>query len=162
MLVRSFDVGSQTEGIVADDEQAALYVGEEAVGIWRYGAEPDAGTARVQVDSTSGGHLTADVEGLAIYHASDGTGYLLASSQGSSEFVVYERQGGNDYVMTFEVGSGGGIDGVSGTDGIDVINVDLGPSFPMGAFAAQDNTQRLRVTRTTSSCRGTRSPARGP
>ena len=32
--------------------------------------------------------MTADVEGLAIYHAGDGSGYLLASSQGSSEFVA--------------------------------------------------------------------------
>ena len=140
VLVRSFDVGTQTEGMVADDELAALYVGEENVGIWRYDAEPDAGTGRVQVDSTDGGHLVADVEGLTIYHAGDGSGYLLASSQGSSEFVVYERQAGNEYVMTFEIGSGDGIDAVSGTDGIDVINVDLGPSFPLGAFAAQDDS----------------------
>lgn len=138
-LVRSFDVGSQTEGIVADDETAALYIGEEDVGIWRYDAEPDAGTSRVQVDGTRGGHLTADVEGLAIYHAGDGSGYLLASSQGSSEFVIYERRGSNDHVMTFQVGAGDGIDPVSGTDGIDVTNVDLGPLFPTGAFAAQDN-----------------------
>lgn len=140
VLVRSFNVGSQTEGMVADDEQAALYVGEENVGIWRYGAEPGAGTDRTQVDSTSGGHLTADVEGLAIYFAGNGGGYLLASSQGSSEFVVYERSLGNAYVMTFEIGSGNGIDSVSGTDGIDVISVDLGPSFPLGAFVAQDDS----------------------
>ena len=39
--VRSFDVGSQTEGMVADDQLGYLYVGEEDVGIWRYGAEPN-------------------------------------------------------------------------------------------------------------------------
>jgi 3-phytase len=141
VLVRSFGVGSQTEGMAADDELGWLYVGEEAEGIWRYGAEPDAGTQRTQVDSTgSQGHLTADVEGLAIYYAAGGTGYLLASSQGSSEFTVYRRQGENDYVMTFEVTGAGGIDDVSGTDGIDVCNVALGQVFPLGVFVAQDNS----------------------
>ncbi len=74
VLVRSFSVGSQTEGMVADDEAGWLYVGEEHVAIWRYGAEPDAGNDRVQVDSTSGGQLTADIEGLTIYYTGDGEG----------------------------------------------------------------------------------------
>jgi 3-phytase len=140
ILVRSFSVGSQTEGMAADDELGRLYVGEEAVGIWRYGAEPDAGSRRIQVDSTGEqGHLTADVEGLAIYHAGNGRGYLLASSQGSSQFTVYERQGSNDYLMTFEIAGREGIDDVSGTDGIDVSNAALGPAFPGGVFVAQDN-----------------------
>jgi 3-phytase len=139
VLVRRFSVGTQTEGMVADDELGRLYVGEEDVGIWRYGAEPDAGSQRFQVDSTDEpGHLVADVEGLAIYHARRGTGYLLASSQGASRFTVYERQGNNKYVMTFEVVGGQEIDGVSGTDGIAVSNAALGARFPQGVFVAQD------------------------
>ncbi|MBF8284011.1 MAG: 3-phytase, partial [Anaerolineales bacterium] len=83
--VRAFDVGSPTEGCVADDEFARFYVGEQTVGIWRYGAEPEAGATRTSVDATGpAGHLTADVEGLTLYYASDGSGYLIASSQGSS------------------------------------------------------------------------------
>jgi len=140
-LVREFDVGTQTEGCVADDELGNLYIGEENVGIWKYGAEPQDGSTRTKVDSTgSGGHLSADVEGLTIYHASDGKGYLIASSQGASEFVVYEREGNNSYLATFEIVGDGTIDGVSDTDGIDVINVPLGPAFPHGLFVAQDNT----------------------
>ncbi|MHC4209073.1 MAG: phytase [Planctomycetota bacterium] len=138
-LVRSFSVGSQTEGMVADDELGRLYVSEEDVGIWCYGAEPDSGTQRTLVDSTGDqGHLTADVEGLTIYYAGDGTGYLIASSQGSGQFAVYRRRGHNDYIMTFEVVGGAGIDDVSGTDGIDVCNLGLGSAFPLGVFVAQD------------------------
>ena len=33
LLVRSFDVGTQTEGSVADDERGVFYIGEEDVGI---------------------------------------------------------------------------------------------------------------------------------
>jgi hypothetical protein len=42
-LVRTFQVGSQSEGCVADDALRRLYISEENVGIWRYGAEPGAG-----------------------------------------------------------------------------------------------------------------------
>ncbi|MHC4220067.1 MAG: phytase, partial [Planctomycetota bacterium] len=129
-----------TEGMVADDELGWLYVGEEAVGIWRYGAEPGDGTSRTSVDTTGGGNLTADVEGLTLYYASDSTGYLIASSQGSDDFAIYKREGNNDYVKNFDIVSGGGIDGVSGTDGIDVSNAALGSTFPSGVFIAQDNS----------------------
>jgi 3-phytase len=137
--VRSFSVGSSTEGCVADDKLGHFYIGEEGVGIWKYGAEPDAGTERTLVDSTgSAGHLVADVEGLTISYSANGTGYLIASSQGNSSFVVYKREGSNDYVKTFKIEPGNGIDGVEDTDGIDVTTMDLGPDFPSGVFVAQD------------------------
>jgi 3-phytase len=84
------------------------------------------------------GDLTeADIEGLAIYYRGGG-GYLLASSQGSDEFVVYERGGTNAYVTTFSVDARA-VDGVSHTDGIDVTNAALGAAFPDGLFVAQDD-----------------------
>ena len=138
-LVREFDVGSQTEGCVADDPAARFYVGEEAVAIWRYGAEPGDGETRVQVDTTDvGGHLVADVEGLTLYTAQGGEGYLIASSQGADAYVLYERAGSNAYVGTFQIVDGATIDGTSGTDGIDVSNAPLGAAFPFGVFVAQD------------------------
>ena len=63
--VRDMQVGSQAEGCVADDELGWLYVGEEDMGLWKYGAEPGAGTERTAVDRTEGGNLTADVEGMS-------------------------------------------------------------------------------------------------
>ncbi len=143
--MRSFAVGpiapgSITEGCVADDELGHVYIAEEQVGIWKYGAEPGSGTARTQVDRTgSGGHLTADVEGLTIAYTGNGTGYLIASSQGNSTFVMYQREAHNAYVKTFAIGAGNAIDGVSGTDGIDVTTANLGPAFPYGVFVAQDD-----------------------
>ena len=137
--VRSFSVGSQTEGCVVDDQLGHFYIGEETVGIWKYGAEPNAGAERTLVDSTgSTGHLVADVEGLTISYGPNGTGYLLASSQGNDSFVAYKREGSNDYVKTFKIEPGNGIDGVQETDGIDVTTMDLGPDFPSGVFVAQD------------------------
>ena len=138
-LVRTFTVGYQTEGCVADDEVGALYIASEEVGIWKYGAEPDAGTNRLLIDAVGAGRLTADVEGLTIYYAKDGGGYLIASSQGSNQFVVYQRGGANAYVMTFSIEASPLVDKVAHTDGIDVLNVPLGPAFPFGVFVAQDD-----------------------
>jgi 3-phytase len=136
--VRAFAVGSQTEGCVADDALGRFYIGEEAVGIWRYGAEPGDGDTRTLVDSADQrGHLTSNVEGLALVHGADGSGYLVASSQGSSTYALY-RRGDNAYVGSFAIGDGNGIDAVSDTDGIDATTASLGPAFPQGLFVAQD------------------------
>ncbi len=136
-LVRSFAVGSLAEGCVADDGLAHLYIGEEDRGIWKYGAEPGDGDRRALVDK-AGAHFKPDVEGLAIYYAADGTGYLIASSQGNNTYVIYRREGSNDYVATFRIVGSRGVDGVSETDGIDVVSFGLGPAFPKGFFIAQD------------------------
>jgi len=138
--VREFDVGSQVEGCVGDDALGKFYIGEEDVALWMYGAEPADGDARVRIDKTgAGGHLTADIEGLAIYDAGGGRGYLLASSQGSNTFVVYDRAGTHAYVGTFRIADGA-VDGVNDTDGIEVTSAALGPAFPKGLFVAQDGS----------------------
>jgi 3-phytase len=139
-LVRSFNIGWITEGCVADDDHAVLYIADEEMGIWKYGAEPGAGDSRVLVDAIRpGGPLQADIEGLTLYYANQGEGYLIASSQGSDAFVVYERTGTNRYVATFQIAESEKVDGVTRTDGIDVISAALGRTFPMGVFIAQDD-----------------------
>ncbi|HEU5099664.1 MAG TPA: phytase [Roseiflexaceae bacterium] len=136
--VRAFAVGSQTEGCVADDQLGRLYIAEEAVGIWRYGAEPGDGDARVSVDTAgAAGHLVSNIEGLALALGEDKGGYLIASSQGSSSYALYRRDD-NAYVGSFAIGAGDGVDGVSDTDGIEVTAANLGPAFPHGVFVAQD------------------------
>lgn len=138
--VRSFAVGSQTEGCVADDELGDLYIGEEARGIWKYRAESDAGAERNRVDSTgAGGHLEAEVEGLAIVSGPARSGYLVASSQGNSSFAVYRRED-NEYVKTFTIQGADGIDDVEETDGIEVTTYDLGGAFPAGLLVAHDGS----------------------
>ncbi len=135
--VRTLQLDSVTEGCVADDALGRLYLAQEDVAIWRYRAEPNAGAARVEVDSI-GAHLAADIEGLAIYAPRRGAGYLIASSQGSDSFAVYRRAGSNAYAMSFRVVSGQ-VDGVTHTDGIAVAARRLGPRFRTGVFVAQDD-----------------------
>jgi 3-phytase len=133
--------GSPVENCVADDELQTLYVSEQGVAIWRYGAEPSASTAtRASVDvPVPTGHFTADVEGLALVPTGTGVGYLLASSQGSDAFEVYRREGNNEFVREFHITDGTAVDGCSKTDGIEAVNANLGPAFPDGLFVCQDN-----------------------
>lgn len=139
-LVRSFDVGSQLEGCVADDEFGRLYIGEENVGIWEYSAGPDAGDDRSLVARVGDeGPLVAEVEGLTIAYGQNGSGYLIASSQGNDTFAVFERASPHDFVLSFSIVDGEEIDGVTETDGIDVTTADLGGKFPSGVFVAQDD-----------------------
>ncbi|WP_246628118.1 phytase [Paenibacillus oenotherae] len=138
-LVRSFQLGSQSEGIVADDEYGKMYIAEEDIGIWKYAAEPNGGSNGVQIAAIDNQKLTADVEGLTIYYGEDGEGYLIASSQGSSSYAIYDRENANPYLGSFTIEDGDETDGTSETDGIDVLNYDLGDEFSEGLFVAQDD-----------------------
>ena len=137
--VRSFDLGSIAEGCVADDATGSLFIAEEGVGIWRLAADPALGDMRTLIDKTEGGHLTADVEGLALYDGPNRSGYLIASSQGDDRFAVYERTEDNAYVGSFTIGAGNGIDPVTGTDGLEVSSVPMGAEFPGGLLVVQDD-----------------------
>jgi len=83
---------AQTEGMVADQEMGFVYIGQEDVGIWKFDAEPNGSNVGKLVDKVKfegGQNLTDDAEGLTIYYGKNGTGYLLASSQGDNSFAVY-------------------------------------------------------------------------
>jgi len=142
--VREFEVGSEAEGCVADDEKKRLYVSEEKVGLWRYGAEPGTGSKRTLIDSVQpDGHLVYDVEGVTLVDRADGTGYIIASAQNGAQpkasyFVVYDRLT-NDYISSFRVTDGDKADGCSRTDGITAYAGDLGAAFPKGIFVCQDH-----------------------
>jgi 3-phytase len=136
-LVRSLKFSSVTEGCAVDDQHQALYVSQEDVALWRLSAEPAGGSAMTQVAAVNGSVLTADLEGLGIYDRGGGSGYLIASSQGSDDYAVFDRQSGA-YRGRFRIADAG-IDGVTHTDGIDVTSSGLGAAYPGGLFVAQDD-----------------------
>ena len=137
--VRSFKVGSLVEGCTADDDLGFFYLGEETVGIWKFGAEPDAGKEGKLIARVGESGLTADVEGLTIYYATQGRGYLIASSQGNNTFKVYERGGENRYLLTVDP-KAGRIDDVNDTDGICVTSCPTTKQFSQGVFVVQDGS----------------------
>ncbi len=138
-LVRSFSVETQTEGMVADDSVAVLYLGEENAGIYKFDAEPGGSNEgkMIALSSEENENIKYDIEGLTIYATDSVNGYLIASSQGNYSYAVFERQGDNKYLGSFRIADGE-IDGVEETDGIDVTNIPLGKNYPKGMFVVQD------------------------
>ena len=137
--VRGWPLGRSTGGCVADDETGRLFVSEEKSGIWRYAAEPDGSPLdRKQVDRVGGGHLVADVEGLAVVTQPGRQGLLLASSQGDNSFAIYRRGQDHAWVGQREVVDGATADGCSATNGIEAVAANLGSDFPDGIFICQD------------------------
>src|SRR5262249_10513175 len=98
--------------------------------------EPGGGSARRAVAHVGEHGLTADVEGLTLYYARDGKGYLLASSQGASTLNVYERSGDHAYVATIDP-KPGATDDVAHSDGLDVTNERPSPRSPRGLLVVQ-------------------------
>ena len=120
--VNSF--GQSYWAIPDDDEFACAY---------NPNGEPAPGTI-VAAGRTRFGrqHLVADREGLTLYYAENGAGYLIVASQGNSTLHVFAREGNNRYIGGFRV------QGVTETDGLAVINVPLSRQFPSGLLVVHN------------------------
>lgn len=85
-----------------------------------------------------------DREGLGIYDAGGGTGYIVSADQlpGESVFHVYRREGEpgrpHDHSATLLSFTGG----ADGTDCLDVTSATLGPEFPGGLVVAMNAASR--------------------
>ncbi len=90
------------------------------------------------MDSPNG--IKADIEGVEIWAGPDGRGFIVLSNQGADNYAVYRREGDNAYVGSFHIVADPdrGIDGVSETDGLDVVSAPLGAKFPDGLLVVQD------------------------
>jgi myo-inositol-hexaphosphate 3-phosphohydrolase len=145
-LVRQMLLHGPTEGLVADDFYGRLYVAQEDIGgVARYGAEPGDPITSTFIDTTvdnptDPGHIVQDAKGLSMYYGKDGAGYIILASQGGNSFDVYDR-GDNAWKGEFAIVDCPqyGTDKVTAIDGQDVTNVNLGPAFPEGMLATQDD-----------------------
>jgi len=135
-LVRTMKLGTQSEGCVADDRTGQLYVAEEDVGIWRFGAQKTASVKPLSVAKADSRRLFADAEGLAIAAEGAKGGYLVASSQGDSAYALWSLPD-LKYKGRFRITPNGAIGGTSDTDGIEITTATL-PGFPGGLMIAQD------------------------
>ncbi|OXM56245.1 hydrolase [Amycolatopsis thailandensis] len=158
------DERPQLEGSVLDVEHRVLHTAQEDVGIWRIPVD-DHGFGRPELidkvrsfgapqrfdevteecvadgpDPGFGGKwLVADAEGLAL-----ADGKLLASSQGDSRFVVYDRAGLPR--RDFRIVAGRGTDSVEHSDGAAITTRPLGPLYPHGLLVVHDGERRPAAT----------------
>jgi 3-phytase len=147
-LVREFRfrIGAPTahaEGLVVDPLTRRLYLAQEDVGIYKVDLD-NLGTAPVVElgerelwQTVALPYLTADIEGLALLPTGPDSGYLVASSQGSNTFAVYERRSLTLVGVVSVVGSAT-IDGSEECDGLDITPHPWGPSFPHGVMIVHD------------------------
>ena len=139
-LVRSFKLGTPIEGMVADDENQSLFIAEEFSGIWKFAADPDAGTIGEKIVGNNGSenrNTPSDQEGLAIYYLPDNAGYLVVSNQGNNNFNIYERNTPHNYLGNFRIVDGI-VDGAEETDGVEIYSYALNQDFKHGLMVVQD------------------------
>ena len=139
-LLREFVVPNQPEGCVADDEQGILFLGVEIEGVRTVPADSSLPAMLETLVDIDGDILVADVEGMDLYLAEDGQGYLVVSSQGNFSYAVYDRQAPHRYLGSFVVGHNAelGIDGSQETDGLAVSSLLKTAQFPEGMVVVQD------------------------
>ena len=130
--VRDIKRGAITEGMTVDDANGAVYIAEEDKGVYKYSLDPMTGQTNKTVDTVGRHGIVADLEGNAIYDAGGGKGYFVVSSQGNNELKVYDRQT-DSYLGTFKV------DGVTGTDGMDISSANMGGAFGKGVLVVHDD-----------------------
>jgi 3-phytase len=109
-------------------------------------AEPDGSNEGLQFAKVGDDGLQADVEGLTLVTAKNGTGgYIMVSSQGMSAYLVYERAPPHKYVTTFTIVDNDekGIDHVTNTDGLAAVPNRLNADFPRGLIVTHDDANEL-------------------
>jgi len=140
-LVRTFEVGGKTEGMVVDEERGLLFVGEEKRAVWRYDAEPEAPSTqrdRVAVLEVGMPGVVPDIEGLAIYYGRGGRGFLLVAVQGANRVFVLDREAPHVVRKVIDPRPSATIGDIEDTDGIAVESFGLAAPFERGLFVAQD------------------------
>lgn len=137
VLVRRFGKFSgvkETESVCVDDALGFVYYSDERVGTRKYWADPDRPDADRELAFFNRQGTKGDHEGIALWTAPHGRGYLVCTDQikGNSVYRIFRRNGFNEYLGAFR----GGADE---TDGIEVTSMPLGPKFPKGLFVAMNS-----------------------
>ncbi|KAK8118170.1 uncharacterized protein PG998_006451 [Apiospora kogelbergensis] len=148
-LVRNFTggTGGQVEGCVSDEANGWVLIGEEPLGLWRYGAEPDDDVTNVfQISKVGDGHTYGDVEGVTLVEGpTSSQGFILVSQQGVSAYNIHRRAAPHEFVGAFTIAENveKGVDAVSNTDGIAAVGTSLGSEFPYGLVVVHDDANEL-------------------
>jgi 3-phytase len=136
--VRAFGAFSGTgeiEAVAVDDALGYVYYSDEAAGVRKYHADPDAAGAERELALFATTGFAADREGISIYASGEGTGYIVVSDQQANRFQMFRREGtagdphAHAVVRVVAVTA-------ADSDGSEVTNAALGAAFPHGLFVA--------------------------
>lgn len=133
-VVRRIGVPSTVKQCVVSADGDA-YAAEEAVGVWRFAADPEADVAATLVDSPRG-HLAEEVGGVALVDGGDGHRWLFASDADGARVNVYDRDDDDAYLGSFAVAAGDVR--VEEPGPLFAAGTSLGAAFPDGALLIAD------------------------
>ncbi|MEE4297987.1 MAG: phytase [Pseudomonadales bacterium] len=142
----AWQMGSQTEGCVVDDDRGLLWLGEEARGVWRFPLDATSASVGELVIDAAATPLVPDVEGLARLRDAAGRELLLVSSQGDDSYALFDVDRAEAHWLgSFRIGADldAGLDGASETDGLELHPSDLGGRYPGGVLVVQDGRNRM-------------------
>jgi len=143
-LVRKFGKFSgikEVEAIAVDNELGYIYYSDENVGVRKYYADPAMGNEELALFATTG--FTDDHEGISIYDAGDGKGFILVSDQQANQFQIFPREGsvGNPHehnVLKVIKTS------TNESDGSEISNVAFNDTFKHGIFVAMSDNRTFQ------------------
>lgn len=140
-LVRRLHVASEASYCTVDDASGALYVAEQAIGVWRFDADPEAETIPTLIDATRLGRIKEEVGGVATYDGGSGARYLIVSNASANQFHVYDREADEVWRGAFSlpgVENAGGLFATSAAGGLFVAMDDEnegGTNYKLVRFA---------------------------
>jgi 3-phytase len=135
-LVRKFGNYSgkkEIEAMAVDHQLGYLYYSDETVGIRKYHADPAKGDAELALFGQ--GDFYRDNEGISIYTAANGKGYVLVSDQQRNRFNVYPREGSVDNPHQHPLLGSLHLSTLQ-SDGSEVTHLPLNNTFKNGLFVA--------------------------
>lgn len=146
-LVRKFGQYSgkkEIESIAVDNELGYIYYSDEQTGVRQYYADPTKGNQQLAIFGTTG--FQADHEGISIYKLTDSTGYILVSDQGANRFQIFSREGTAKNPFEHKLLKVANVTATQ-SDGSDVVNVPLNPTFKHGLFVVMSDDKTFHYYR---------------
>lgn len=146
-LVRKFGKYSgvkEIEAIAVDDELGYIYYSDEGVGLRKYYADPEKGNEELAFVPNEA--YADDNEGISIYDAGNGKGYILVSDQQANEFHIYPREGSegdphrHPLLKQVKVST-------NESDGSETSHLYFNENFPNGLFVAMSDDKTFHLYR---------------
>ena len=136
--VRRISLPSPLKQCVVDNN-GHVFASEEAVGIWRFNADPEADVSATLIDAPRLGHIEEEVSGLAVHDGSAGHQWLFASDATAGRINIYDRAKDGAYLGSFQVAAPGQ-DGevVKEPNLLFADSRPLGDAFPAGVLLVND------------------------
>lgn len=139
-----FSGRKEIEAIAVDGELGYVYYSDEGVGVRKYHADPRRGDEELALFATEG--FVEDHEGIAIYDAGGGTGWIVVSDQQGGRIQLFPREGweGDPHrhpaLAVIPVSA-------TSTDGLEVTSRPLGPNFPRGMLVMMSDDRTFHYYR---------------